>query len=156
MRRKDREVTDYEKMLGIVNACDCCRIGLVDGDGAYIVPLNFGYENREGELTLYFHSAAEGKKIELVKQQGSVSFEMDTKHELVKGKAACAYSYLFQSVMGKGKVELLQDHEEKVYGLKKVMAHYSDKEDWSFPEKMVNNMAVMKLSVTEWSCKEHA
>lgn len=155
MRRKDREVTDYEKMLEIVNACDCCRLGLVDEEGAYIVPLNFGYENRKGELILYFHSANEGKKITLVKQQGRAFFEMDTKHGLVEGKAACAYSYLFQSVMGRGKIELLQSYEEKVYGLKAVMAHYSDKEDWSFPEKMINGMAVMKLTVSEWSCKEH-
>lgn len=155
MRRKDREVTEYGKMLEIVKACDCCRLGLVDDAGAYIVPLNFGYENREGELNLYFHSAGEGKKIELVKQQNRVSFEMDTKHGLVEGNVPCAYSYLFQSVMGRGEIELLQDYEEKVHGLELVMAHYSDKADWVFPEKMINGMAVMKLTVTEWSCKEH-
>lgn len=155
MRRKDREVVDVKKMLEIVDACDCCRLGLVDEEGAYIVPLNFGYENQNGELILYFHSAGEGKKIELVKQQQRVFFEMDTKHGLMEGEAACAYSYLFQSVMGKGKIELLKDYQEKCYGLERVMAHYSDKTDWEFPEKMVNGMAVMKLTVTEWSCKEH-
>lgn len=155
MRRKDREITDYERMLEIVNACDCCRLGLADDDGVYIVPLNFGFENRNKKLTLYFHSAGEGKKIALIKQQGRVSFEMDTKHGLTEGKTACAYSYLFQSVMGRGSIELLQEYEEKCHGLKRIMAHYSDKADWVFPEKMVNGMAVMKLTVTEWSCKEH-
>lgn len=155
MRRKDREITDYEKMLEIAERCDCCRIGLVDDEGAYIVPLSFGYENQNGELTLYFHSAGEGKKIELIKQQNRAAFEMDTKHGLVEGKSACAYSYLFQSIMGKGKVELLQNYEEKCHGLELVMRHYSGKTDWSFPEKMVNNMAVIKLTVTEWSCKAH-
>lgn len=155
MRRKDREITDYEKMLEIVAQCDCCRIGLVDDEGAYIVPLSFGYENLNGELTLYFHSAGEGKKIELIKQQNRASFEMDTKHGLVEGKAACAYSYLFQSIMGKGKLELLQNYEEKCHGLELVMAHYSDKTGWTFPEKMVNSMALIKLTVTEWSCKAH-
>ena len=41
MRRKDREVTDFDKMMEILSACDCCRLGLVDENGAYIVPLNF-------------------------------------------------------------------------------------------------------------------
>lgn len=155
MRRKDREVTDYEKMFEIVKACDCCRLGLVDEEGAYIVPLNFGYENQEGRLSLYFHSAGEGKKIELLKKQSRVSFEMDTRHGLVEGKTACAYSYLFQSVMGRGEIELLQAYEEKAHGLGLVMAHYAEGTDWAFPEKMVNGMSVMKLTVTEWSCKEH-
>lgn len=155
MRRKDREVTDYGKMLEIVDGCGCCRLGLIDDEGAYIVPLNFGYEDKDGELILYFHSAGEGKKIALVKKQGRVSFEMDTGHELVERKTACAYTYLYQSVMGKGNLEFLEGYEEKRYGLSRMTAHYTDKRDLAFPEKTVNEMAVFKLTVTEWSCKEH-
>ena len=55
MRRKEREVTDYNKMIEMLKSCDCCRIGLVDDKGAYIVPMNFGYEDNNGKLTLYFH-----------------------------------------------------------------------------------------------------
>ncbi len=53
MRRKDREVTDFDKMMEILSACDCCRLGLVDENGAYIVPLNFGYEEADGKLFLF-------------------------------------------------------------------------------------------------------
>ena len=155
MRRKDREITDFGKMLGIVGGCGCCRLGLADEEGVYIVPLNFGYENKNGELTLYFHSAGEGKKIELAKKQSRVSFEMDTGHKLVERKTACAYTYLYQSVMGKGNIEFLKDYEAKCYGLNLITAHYTGRTDWTFPEKMVNEMAVLKLTVTEWSCKEH-
>ena len=49
MRRKEREVTDYNKMIEILKSCDCCRIGLVDDKGAYIVPMNFGYEDNNGK-----------------------------------------------------------------------------------------------------------
>ena len=45
MRRRDREITDREKMLEIVAECDCCRLGLVDNGEAYIVPMNFGFED---------------------------------------------------------------------------------------------------------------
>ena len=64
MRRKDREITDFHKMIEILNACDCCRIGLVDENEAYIVPMNFGYEVVDNSLTLYFHCAKEGKKLD--------------------------------------------------------------------------------------------
>ena len=42
MRRKDREITDGEKIREIIEGCDCLRLGLCDDEGMYIVPLNFG------------------------------------------------------------------------------------------------------------------
>ena len=155
MRRKDREIVDYKKILEIVNACDCCRIGLVVWVGDYIVALNFGFEYQNGTLILYFHGAGEGRKIDLIREGNHASFEMDTNHKLIEKDSGCAYSYLFQSVMGRGRIELLQDSDEKIHGLKRVMEHYSDKTEWTFPEKMMNGTAVIKLTVTELSCKEH-
>ena len=63
MRKKNKEITDIDEIEGIIKKATCCRIGLVDGDEPYIVPLNFGYENS----TLYFHGASEGRKIDLIK-----------------------------------------------------------------------------------------
>ena len=155
MRRKDREVLDHNKMMEILSACDCCRLGLVDENGAYIVPLNFGYEEVNGKLLLYFHGAAAGKKIELIQTQKTASFEMDRKHQLVEGKTACAYSYLYQSIMGNGTIQLLNEYEEKIHGLNVLMSHYSDKNEWDFKKEQVDMIAVIKMEVTNWSCKEH-
>lgn len=155
MRRKDREITDYNKMIEILSACDCCRLGLIDENGAYIVPLNFGYEEADGKLLLYFHGAAVGKKIELIRTQKTASFEMDRKHELVEGKIACAYSYLYQSIMGNGTIQILNEYEEKIHALKVLMSHYSDKGEWDFKREHVDTIAVIKMEITNWSCKEH-
>ena len=155
MRRKEREITDYKTMLDIADKCDCLRLGFVDGEDAYIVPLNFGYENVNGKLVIYCHGAKEGRKAELIKRNGRAAFEMDTKHELAESSIACDYSYMYQSVMGKGSIEFIADYEEKKRALEIIMAHYSDKEDWQFKEQMINAVAVMKLSVSEWTAKEH-
>ena len=56
MRRKDREIKDYNKMLKIIDQCDCIRIGFQEPQGTYILPLNFGYESQEDQLTFYFLS----------------------------------------------------------------------------------------------------
>ena len=117
MRRKEREVTDYNKMIEILKLCDCCRIGLVDDKGAYIVPMNFGYEDNNGKLTLYFHGATEGKKIDLINNQPEISFETDTKHELVTSDTACGHSYLYQSIMGRGQVKIVADRDTKIKDL---------------------------------------
>lgn len=142
-------------MLEVIKKCDCCRIGLVDGDEAYIVPLNFGYEVKEGQLILYFHGAKEGRKIEIIQNLKTATFEMDTKHELVEGTIACAFSYLYQCVMGKGELEIVTDNDEKVCGLTRLMEHYSKSSDWKFKQEHLDMISVFKITVTEWTCKEH-
>lgn len=84
MRRKDREITDFGKMLDIVASCDVCRIAMhSDEDVPYLVPLNFGHEISDGVLYLYFHSASAGTKFELLQKYPRVRFEMDCGHQLV-------------------------------------------------------------------------
>ena len=155
MRRADREIREFDRMLAVADACDCCRLGLLDDAGAYIVPLNFGYEAEGEKLTLYFHGAGQGKKIDIIREQKSASFEMDTRHALVEGETACAYSYRYQSVMGRGRIRLIEEYEEKVHGLQAIMAHYSRDREFAFGEEAVNRTAVIKLEVEAWSCKEH-
>ena len=155
MRRHDREITDPEKMLAIVKACDCCRLGFVEDAGAYIVPMNFGYEVQNGTLLLYFHSAREGKKQELIRTQRVVSFEMDTGHGLIEGNTACAYSFLYKSVMGHGVLKALDPVEEKRRALGMILAHYAPGHEHMFPDDALRNVSVFRLEVTDWSCKAH-
>lgn len=155
MRRKDREIKDYSKIMDIINDCDCCRLGLVDNNEAYIIPMNFGYDIIDEQIFLYFHCANEGRKIDLLPKQSVVSFEMDTKHRLAEGNLGCDFSFLYQSIMGTGIVKEVSDIDEKIYGLQKIMAHYTNKTQWEFNEKVLNVTKVLKLSVSALSCKEH-
>ena len=155
MRRKDREISDFSRMIEIVRTCDCCRLGLLDTDEAYIVPMNFGFTAHEGQLTFYFHGAAEGRKIKLIRNQPRASFEMDRKHKLLRGDTACAFSYRYQSVMGKGDIRLIESYEEKIRGLQTIMAHYSADSFMAFEEKQMDRVCVIRLDVTHWSCKAH-
>lgn len=155
MRRLDREVTDLEKIKNIIESCYCCRLGFNDNGNVYIVPLNFGYEEIEGKRIFYFHGAAEGRKIELIKRVNSVGFELDTNYKLNEAEEACEYSARFQSVIGTGKVSLIENIEEKIHGLNAIMFHNTGKNDWNYPISVLNKMAVFKLEVIELSCKEH-
>lgn len=155
MRRKDREITDFSKMTEILQSCDCCRLGFVDGDEAYIVPMNFGCDVADGQITLYFHCAKKGRKINLLPKQKSVSFEMDSKHMLTTGENACDFSYEYRCIMGTGTVDIIANESEKIYGLQKIMEHYTENRNWEFDPKWVNVTHVLKLSVKTWSCKKH-
>lgn len=158
MRRKDREVTDFDKILQVIDSCDCFRLGLIDEDDLpYIVPLNFAYEVIDGVVTLYFHGSKAGKKAEILNTAPKVSFEMDCRHELLDGgDKASSYSYFYECVMGKGQVEALDTYEDKVRAFKLIMKKYAHRDDFDFPKLMMKAVAVYKVTVTKLSCKVHA
>lgn len=158
MRRKDREVTDRETIIEILEGCSCCRLGFYDDGEIYLIPLNFGFESENGRLTLYFHGAKEGRKIGLIEKSPHVGFELDRGHEVyTKGEnpIACAHTARFQSIVGTGKVGMVFDLEEKKHGLRLLMQHATKKNVWTFDEKMLNSVAVFKLEVEKLSCKVH-
>lgn len=84
MRRKDREITDICAILELVSECKVCRLAMTDGGIPYIVPLNYGYEYADGALTFYFHSAKEGRKLEILKKNPAVCLELDGRASLLK------------------------------------------------------------------------
>ena len=96
MRRKEREVTDIKEIREVLDSCKVCRLGIADEGGAYIVPLNYGYRLEDGVLTLYFHGAKEGKKLDLIRKNPELLFcQCDRKRKSCDrgrpgGKAVCA------------------------------------------------------------------
>lgn len=155
MRRKDREVTDSVKIKDIIRCCTCCRLGFNDDGEVYILPLNFGYEEKDNTYVFWFHGAKEGRKLDLIRKNPSVGFEMDTDCILNAADFACGYSARFQSIIGNGVVSIVREKQEKLHGISLIMEHYTGKKDWDFDEKMLDSTAIFKLEVTAMSCKEH-
>lgn len=153
MRRKDRQVTDQVEIYKILDECDACRVGFCDEGQVYIVPLNFGYEETNGKLTFYFHSAGEGRKVELFCKNGSVGFEMDCAHRLVQAEKACGYTEMYKSIIGTGRTYEVPE-EEKLAAMKTVLAHYTDAE-LEFDPAMMARVRLFALEVEELSCKVH-
>lgn len=67
-RRSDREVTDANEILGIIDKCDVVCIAINDNTYPYIIPVNFGYEFNNGKLTLFFHSSTDGRKHKIIEK----------------------------------------------------------------------------------------
>ena len=152
MRRHDREITDKNEILEIMDRCDVCRLAFNDGDYPYILPLNFGIEEKAGHIILYFHSALEGYKTELIKRDNRVSFEMDCRHELKYDdeKGYCTMAY--ESVIGRGRIEVLPE-EEKAKALRKIMEHYHHSEDTYFNPAAIPRTLVYMLMIEEMTAK---
>lgn len=152
MRRKDREVTELSEILSIIDSCKVCRIGIVDRQGIYIVPMNFGYEFVDDQLKIYVHCAKTGRKLSAVRENPSVCVEMDGEHRLVEGETACEYGYGFASVIGNGRAEIVEDTEEKKHGLSMLMRHQTGME-FVFEDAQVQSVAVVRINVAEFTGK---
>ncbi len=155
MRRKDREITDNTTIDSFIQKCHCIRLGLVDSGKAYVVPLNFGFTHNDDKRVFYFHGAKEGKKINLMKDNPHVSFEMDTGYTLTEGPNACDYACTFQSIMGEGKASFIEDFDEKRAALNEIMKKETGKADWTYPDAMLAQTCVYMVEVESISCKEH-
>ena len=152
MRRKDREVTDFESIKGIIAECDTIRIGLADGEYPYIVPMNFGYEIKEEQIYFYLHGAAVGRKIELMKRNGVCSFEMDCGHIVDMNHTLKEATMRYKSIMGKASIEFLEG-SEKVHGLNLLMGQYAETKGQQYDASPIPHTAVIRLTVTEYTAK---
>lgn len=154
MRRKDREVTDMNELIKIIDQCKVCRIAMEDKDGLYIVPMNFGYTYEDNQLVLYFHSAMEGRKITALKDNYDVCIEMDCEHRLITGVEACQYSYAYKSIIGNGEALFIDDVVEKKTAMSILMKHQTGK-DFSLDDRMVKGVSVFKIIVHSFTGKYH-
>lgn len=155
MRRKDREIQSTEEKLAVITKCKVCRLAMELEGQPYILPLNYGYSYQNDQLTLYFHSAKEGFKMDILGQNNKVCFEMDCEHRLMEGKNACEYSYAFESVIGFGLVEFLENLEDKAAALTYFMRHQTGTDDtFQFNENHLNAVAVYKVTATSFTGKK--
>lgn len=153
MRRKDREVTDINEILKIVDKAKILQLGLFDDEYPYIVPLHYGYEYKDGNLIFYMHCAKEGHKLDLIRNNHNVCVELECDVELISGEdIPCKYGSTFASVIGKGHAEILEDEQEKIIGLKLLMKNQTGR-DFEIDERMANTVGVIKVTVHSFTAK---
>lgn len=147
MRRKDRAIEEREELLAVLRRAQVCHLAMNDVDGyPYVLPLNYGIEEKDGKVVLYFHSALAGKKLDLLARDSRAAFAASTKHQLqyFEEKGYCTYAY--ESVLGRGRLHLLAE-EEKAAALDAIMAHYHPEGPAYYNPAAIPRTAVYALTV---------
>ena len=158
MRRKDREVTDLNQIFDIVSRCSVAHVGMTDHGKPYVVALNFGYERKGDSLILYFHSAYEGRKMKILKENPSVYVQMNCVDEFISGshENPCAFCWRYDSVMGAGVVEFLETPEEKAHALNCMIQHLGKTEDcFQVPAEKLKRTCVYRVCIDAPTGKHH-
>jgi nitroimidazol reductase NimA-like FMN-containing flavoprotein (pyridoxamine 5'-phosphate oxidase superfamily) len=149
MRRIEKAVTSLAELEQILWQGKVCQLAIPDQPVPYLVPLNYGYRDE----VFYFHSAAEGRKIELLKSNPLVSFSVVIDLGVIEAEQACNWGARFRSVVGQGRVEFIEEMEQKRSALQLLMAQYSDGE-FDLPDAAVAGTTVFKLTIEQMVGKQ--
>jgi nitroimidazol reductase NimA-like FMN-containing flavoprotein (pyridoxamine 5'-phosphate oxidase superfamily) len=152
MRRKEREIVDKFEIYEIIKKCDSCNVAFYDINYPYIVPMNFGVEMSEDSYILYFHGAYAGTKIELMKANPHVAFEMDCNHNILLGEIACNSTMEYESVCGNGIIEIVPE-EEKIEALNILMGQYQENTDFKFSLEELKSVCLLRINVNSITAK---
>ena len=153
MRRKEREVTDINEIEKILLQCKTCHVAMVDDGMPYVVPLSYGYKILDGSLLeLYFHCALEGRKIDILKTNNTVCFEMAYEGQPVHTDTPCNSGYYFASVIGFGEAVFIEDINRKCEALSILFKHQTGKEV-IFTAGQVVNTGIFKIISSDFTGK---
>jgi uncharacterized protein len=149
MRRSDKEITDPKAIEEIILKSKVCKLAVCEGNQPYIVPLCFGFKDN----TLFFHSAPQGKKIDILKKNPNVCFEFEIYTQVIKSAMACKWGMKYKSVIGYGTADFITDKDQKQQAFDIIMKQYTD-EAFSYEETHLNAAVIIKVEIQSLTGKQ--
>lgn len=146
-----------------------CRLGLcyrassngeqhATGEGAehpgeaapYLVPVNFVFTGG----CFYIHSAPEGRKIRLIRENNNACIEVDIPLGLETAEKPCAMSYYYQSVIATGTCTFVEEPNEKQEALAGLTTKYGG-QTYEFSAEELNTVTIIKMTPATLTGKQN-
>jgi len=151
MRRREQEITDRAELLRILAGARVCRLAMAEGERPYLVPLTFALDGQD----LVLHSARVGRKIEALRRNPAVCFEVEEGVAVAPAATACDFGMTFRTVIGFGEVEFVEDRAERARLLALFAPRYGAPEG-ALPDAEVQRTCVLRVRVRELTGKRSA
>lgn len=126
------------------------RLVINDIQFPYVVSMNYGYDDEY----IYLHSSKKGRKIELLSQNNNVTFQIDYYLNLIKNDLSCNWNIKGRSLVIKNQIEFVENNQEKIYALKKIMNNYDTEKEYSFNDNSVKEVGIFKIKIDNYTIKE--
>jgi uncharacterized protein len=149
VRRKEKEISDLKEMEEIIAQTEICHVGLSDNNIPYIVPVNFGYKDK----CIYFHCAREGWKLDIIRANRIVCVEFDSGHQMKISDTACEWGFKYNSVIGFGRANIIDDPNAKKEGLDIIMGHYSEL-SYQYKDEKIAGILIVKIEIDRLTGKK--
>jgi nitroimidazol reductase NimA-like FMN-containing flavoprotein (pyridoxamine 5'-phosphate oxidase superfamily) len=150
VRRKERAITDRAEIDAILHEGKVMHLAMSLNDRPFLVPLFYAYD---GEA-LYFHSAQQGTKIAILKQNPHVCFEVSLGQGVIPSDKACDFEARHRTVIGMGTAVFLEDEEHKRYALDAIVGRFTE-EKFPYPAPMFAHTAIVRIAIESLKGKKH-
>jgi len=152
MLHPEKEINNQEEISAILQQAGVCRIALSDNNRPYIVPVNFAVRHNN----LYFHCSKAGRKIDILKRNAQICFEIDLGAEIVPGQSPCAWGMKYRSVIGFGRASFITDAAGKKAALDIIMEKYAGPGNFSYKEEALSKVLVICVAIESMTGKKSA
>ena len=127
------------------------RLATFNANGfPYITPVHFVYFNKK----IYIHGLHKGQKIDNIKNDKKVCFEVDKMERFLLAEKPCDVNTEYLSVIILGEAKMLNNEDEKIESLRKIVEKYTPSlAGEAFPEKIIKATGVIEISVIECTGK---
>jgi nitroimidazol reductase NimA-like FMN-containing flavoprotein (pyridoxamine 5'-phosphate oxidase superfamily) len=144
-------IQNREEIDAVIRSCKTCWLAMSENNIPYVLPMNFALEGD----SVILHSAQSGRMWETLKNNPQVCINWNVGEELAwqNVKVGCSYRVKSKSVLVEGKVEFIDDFDEKTRCLLLLMRQYSDRE-FKFSRPAVENVGILKVKIEKISGKE--
>jgi len=150
MRRKDRAISDRTEIDTILASTKVMHLALADADVPFLVPVFYAYDG----TYMYFHSASAGSKIEILKRNPRVCFEVSVDHGVIESDQACDFEARHRTVIGFGKANFVEEETEKVKILDRIVGRFTDKQ-FAYPTAHLRHTSVIRIEIESIKGKKH-
>lgn len=134
--------TDKEEMERILREEDLGRLGLAADNEPYIVPINYTY--CDGRI--FFHCALEGQKLDFIRKNPNVCFEVSRQHGRPAPHAGNLCDAPFESVICYGVARIVDDLKERQEVLNEFQARFSTPDK---PREPISEQRAAKCGAVE-------
>ena len=150
MRRKEREIGDRSEIDEILRSTKVMHLALADNNVPFLVPVFYAYDG----TALYFHSSRVGTKMQIMKRNNNVCFEVSLDHGVIESDMACDFEARHRTVIGFGKATFVEEEAEKIKALTMIVARFSDKQ-FEYPRTNLDRTAVIRIDIETIKGKKH-
>lgn len=150
MRRPEKQIHDKKVLETILKGVIICRIGLCKDNIPYVVPMNFAYCDN----AIYLHAAKAGKKMDIIRENPLVCFEMEYGAEVIPAATSCGWSMKYYSIIGQGNAFLIMDEEDKTRALNLLMEKYAGEKKPLYSGDILEKVAIIRIDITEMTGKK--
>ncbi|MEC5344423.1 pyridoxamine 5'-phosphate oxidase family protein [Brenneria populi] len=150
MRREDREITDPAEIERIIQASKVMYLALSSDDLPFLVPVFYAWDGR----SIYFHSAKNGAKIEIMKKNNKVCFAISVDQGIIEDDLACNFEARHRTVIGVGESVFIDDEREKIAALDRIVARFTDKA-FRYPSANLKSTRVIRIDILSIKGKKH-